>query len=253
MLHNDDRQFIEQNIKELLELIDTKKALQMPLETDNDFMVLMSDLMGAVDWLFQSVCMFSKVNGLNRNQAIITGHLINIRKLYRGVRIHICEDQLELAMIFHRPIIETICYMVYLIKNESNPDTYESFVITSHIVDRELFFFLQEQSKKRELLSIEKRMLDSITESLKRDQVSESTLKNYKHNKVDGKTFKQILEDIDFNNDADGYNRGYNLYRNHSRLIHPNWQDMCSYSLILKDGRYFPYADFSSVDPTVCR
>ena len=248
MLHDDDRQFIEQNIKELLELIDTKKDLQMPLETDSDFMILMSDLMGATDWLFQSACMFSKLNGLNRNQAIITGHLIRIRKLYRGMRIHTCEDQLELAIVFHRLIIETIVNMVYMIKNESNPETYESFIITSYMGDRERFFFLQEQSKKRELLNIEKRMLDSITEDLKRDQVSEDTLRNCNHKSVDGKPVKQIMEDIDFNNETDGYNRGYDLYRNCSRSIHPNWRDMSHYSLIYKDGRYFPHFDFCSVD-----
>ena len=248
MLNNSDRQFIERNIKELLELIDTKKDLQMPLETDSDFMILMSDLMGATDWLFQSACIFSKLNGLNRNQAIITGHLIKIRKLYRGMRIHACEDQLELAIVFHRPIIETMVNMVYMVKNESNPETYDSFVITSYMGDRERFFFLQEQSKKRELLNIEKRMLDSITEDLKRDQISEDTLRNCNHKSVDGKPFKQIMEDIDFNNETDGYNRGYDLYRNCSRSIHPNWRDMSHYNLIYKDGSYFPYIDFCSLD-----
>ena len=97
MLHNNDRQFIEQNIKELLELIDSKMALQMPHETNSDFMTLMCELMGATDWLFQSACIFSKLNGLNRNQAIITGHLIRIRKLYRGMRIHCAEDRLEIS------------------------------------------------------------------------------------------------------------------------------------------------------------
>ena len=251
MLHNDDRQFIEQNIKKLLELIDSKKALQMPLETDSDFMTLMCELMGATDWLFQSACIFSKLNGLSRNQAIITGHLIRIRKLYRGMRIHASKDQLELAIVFHRPIIETIVYMVYMVKNECNPETYESFVITSYMGDRERFFFLQEQNKKRELLNIEKRMLESITEDLKRDQVSEDTLRNCNHKSVDGKPFKQIMEDIDFNNEIDGYNRGYDLYRNCSRSIHPNWRDMSRYSLIYKDGRYFPHIDFRSVDMRV--
>lgn len=79
MLNNEGRQFIEQNIKGLLEFIDSKKSLQMPLETDNDFMTLMCELMGAIDWLFQSACMFSKLNGLNKNQAIITGHLIRMK------------------------------------------------------------------------------------------------------------------------------------------------------------------------------
>ena len=251
MLNNEDRQFIEQNIKELLEFIDSKKSLQMPLETDNDFMTLMCELMGAIDWLFQSACMFSNVNGLNRDQAILTGHLIRIRKLYRGMRIHASKNQLELAIVFHRPIFETIAYMVYMIINESNPETYESFVVTSYIEDRELLFFLQDQSEKRELINIEKRMLDSITADLKKDQVSEDMLKNCKHKNVDGKPFKQILEDIDFNNDTDGYNRGYALYRNCSSSIHPNWRDMSRYSLIYKDGRYFPHFDFRSVDMRV--
>ena len=248
MLHNDDRQFIEENIEELLKFVDSKTNLQMPLETDSDFMTLMCELMGAVDWLFQSACMFSKLNGLNRNQAIITGHLIKIRKLYRGMRIHASKDQLELAIVFHRPIIETIVSMIYLIMNESNPETYDSFVITSYMGDRERFFFLQEQSKKRELLNIEKRMLESITEDLKRDQISEDELRNCNHKSVDGKPFKQIMEDIDFNKETDGYNRGYDVYRNASSSIHPNWCDMSRYNLIYKDGSYFPYIDFRSLD-----
>ena len=141
--------------------------------------------------------------------------------------------------------------MVYMIINESNPETYESFVVTSYIEDRELLFFLQEQSEKRELINIEKRMLDSITADLKKDQVSEDMLKNCTHKNVDGKPFKQILEDIDFNNDTDGYNRGYALYRNCSSSIHPNWRDMSRYSLIYKDGRYFPHFDFCPVDMRV--
>ena len=211
-------------------------------------MTLMCELMGATDWLFQSACMFSNLNGLNKNQAIITGHLIRIRKLYRGMRIHASKNQLELACVFHRLIFETIAYMVYMIMNEHNPKTYESFVVTSYIEDRELFFFLQEQSEKRELHNIEKRMLRSITADLKKDQISEDMLKNCKHKNVDGKPFKQILEDIDFSNDTDGYNRGYGLYRNSSRSIHPNWRDMSRYSLTYKDGRYFPHFDFRSVD-----
>lgn len=248
MLNNEDRQFIEQNIKDLLEFIDSKKSLQMPLETDNDFMKLMCEFMGAIDWLFQSACMFNNLNGLNKNQAIITGHLIRIRKLYRGMRIHASKNQLELANVFHRLIFETAVYMIYMIKNESNPESYENFVVSSYMEDRELLFFLQEQSKKRELLNIEKRMLESITAALKRDGISEDTLKNWKHQRVDGKPFKQILEDIDFNNEIDGYNRGYGLYRSSSTSIHPNWQNMSRYSLIYKDGRYFPHFDFCSVD-----
>ena len=154
MLNNEDRQFIEQNIKDLFENIDSKKSSPMPLETDNDFMTLMCELMGGVDWLFQAACMFSKLNGLNKNQAIITGHLIRIRKLYRGMRIHASKDQLELAIVFHKPIIETVVYMIYLIINESNPESYESFVVSSYMDDRERLFFLQEQSKRRELLNI---------------------------------------------------------------------------------------------------
>ena len=132
--------------------------------------------------------------------------------------------------------------------NESNPETDDSFVITSYMGDRERFFFLQEQSKKRELLNIEKRMLESITEDLKRDQISEDELRNCNHKSVDGKPFKQIMDDIDFNNETDGYNRGYDLYRNTSSSIHPNWRDMSRYNLIYKNGRYFPHFKFHSVD-----
>ena len=248
MLNNEDRQFIEQNIKGLLEFIDSKKSSPMPLETNHDFMALMCELMGAIDWLFQAACMFSKLKGLNKNQAIITGHLIRIRKLYRGMRIHASKDQLELAIVFHKPIIETVVYMIYLIINEANPESYESFVISSYMEDRERLFFLQEQSRRRELLNIEKRMLESITAALKKDGISEDTLKYWKHNRIDGKTVKQMMEDIDFSNEIDGYSRGYGLYRSASTSIHPNWQHMSRYSLIYKDGRYFPHVDFCPVD-----
>ena len=248
MLNNEDREFIEQNIKELLEFVDSKINLQMPLETNNDFMSLMCELMGATDWLFQSACIFSKLNGLNRNQAIITGHLIRIRKLYRGLRIHCSENQLELASIFHRLIFETIAYMIYMVKNESNPETYDSFVVTSYMEDRELLFFLKEQDRERELLNIEKRMLSSIRAELKQHKISENTLKNCKHSKVDGKTFKQILEDIGFSNKGDKYNRAYEFYRSASRPIHPSWRNMSKYNLIQRGDFYFPHIDFNSVD-----
>ena len=248
MLNNEDRKFIEENVEQLLELIDSNSNCETHLETNNDFMTLMCELMGATDWLFQSACMFSNLNGLNKNQAIITGHLIRIRKLYRGLRIHASENQLELVMVFHRPIFETIIYMIYMIMNESNLKTFESFVVTSHMEIRELFFHLKEQSGKRELINIEKRMLDSITMELKRDGVSDNMLRNCKHKNVDGKHFKQILEDIDFNYDTDGFGRGYSLYRSTSRSIHPNWRDMVFYSLTYKDGNYFPRFHFCSVD-----
>lgn len=248
MLNNEDRQFIEQNIKDLFENIDSKKSSPMPLETDHDFMTLMCELMGGVDWLFQAACMFSNLNGLNKNQAIITGHLIRIQKLYRGMRIHASKDQVELAVVFHRLIFETAVYMFYLVQNEANPESYESFVVSSYMDDRELLFFLQEQSRRRELLNIEKRMLESITGSLKKDGISEDTLKYWKHKRVDGKTFKQMLEDIDFSNEIDGYSRGDGLYRSASTSIHPNWQHMSRYNLIYKEGRYFPHVDFCSVD-----
>ena len=37
MLNNENRQFIEQNIKQLLELIDSKIASETPLETNKRF------------------------------------------------------------------------------------------------------------------------------------------------------------------------------------------------------------------------
>ena len=90
--------------------------------------------------------------------------------------------------------------------------------------------------------------LSSIRAELKQNKISENTLKNCKHSKVDGKTFKQILEDIGFSNKGDKYNRAYEFYRSTSRPIHPSWRNMSKYNLIQRGDFYFPHIDFNSVD-----
>ena len=204
--------------------------------------------MAIVDTLLQNVFDFSKLNGLNRDQAIIASHLIRIRKLYRGLRMHCAENQIELALIFGRLLFETCANMEYMIKNELNPETYRSFVITSYVGDRELFFFLKKESTKRNLTGLEKRMMDSIVARLAENEISEDDLKNCKHNKVDGKPFRQILKDIGWDDENDEYNRAYGSYRSSSRVIHVDWHHISFYNLEYKDGIYFPSIDFHSVD-----
>ena len=215
-------------------------------KNNNQFMQFLCDLMSQCLYMMKISCMLvpkieSSQNGMTRNKAIISGHMIRIYKLFEGILIHISNRQEELANIFYRSMFETYIRMLYLMNSKN--DTFKNFILTSYKSDKEVFLDLNNKSKRRQLIKIEKRILTRIKTKLKRDNITQKVLLNNKNWKLDGKSFRKILGDV-WDDSAYPYSFGAG-----SNMMHGNWLELTAYHLI-KDGRYYhPKIDYDDPDP----
>ena len=106
--------------------------------------------------------------GYTKHRAIIVGHMVRLTKLYEGALIHICGPQLELALVFFRPIFETAIRIEYLINSKPKKKSGRSFILASYRPEKEILQDLKNKAKERPLIQIEKRMKRKIASRLKK-------------------------------------------------------------------------------------
>ena len=181
--------------------------------------------------------------GYTKHRAIIVGHMVRITKLYEGVLIHICNRQLELALVFFRPIFETAIRIEYLINSKPKRKSGRSFILASYRPEKEILQDLKDKAKERPLIQIEKRMKRKIVSRLKKDGISQTELLNNKTWNVDGKNFRDIMKIL-------GRERLYSYgFGRSSQHVHGDWYEMDLYHLN-REGRYYtPDLRFDEPDP----
>ncbi|MBX3003855.1 MAG: hypothetical protein KF828_07855 [Anaerolineales bacterium] len=183
-------------------------------------------------------------NGFPRNTAIVVGHIVRLCKLYEGFLYHTVNRQQEMGMILFRLIFEAAVKTEYLIDNDTTEDSFKSFVITSYQSEKGILKDLIEKQNQRPLTPIESRMLKTIRRNLKTDQLSEETILQNKNWKLDGKSMRDLLTDLD-------KELGYvYLFSSSSHYIHGDWFDLKWYHLTKGDGDlYFPHLQYTNSDP----
>lgn len=181
--------------------------------------------------------------GYTKHRAIIVGHMVRITKLYQGALIHIEQAQYELATIFFRLIFETAIQAEYLIKSKSKRKSCRSFILASYRPEKEMLEDLKAEANKNPLNQVGKRVQRKIVSRLKDDHISQTELMNNRIRNVDGKTFRDILKDLD-------RERQYPyLFGGMSHCIHGDWIEISSNHLH-RQGRYYePNLSFQSPDP----
>lgn len=182
----------------------------------------------------------SNLNGLNRDQAIILGCLIKIKKLYTTFT-SIPQITKQDCDIYQRAILESYLLMRYMIDHQSNPKTFESFISSSYtrayraLDDSEKdspFSKYDEESKTK--------IKNELLELMKDDGISEDILNRLNHTKIDGKSIRQICEEI-----AKANEPIYYLYSKLSDSVHLDWREMRKYSVAFNkdNSKYYGNLD----------
>ena len=218
----------------------------MTLKTDTDFIGFFVELMNKARLLLMISASLipdeeTGKRGFKKHPAIVLGHMIRLYKLFDAFTLHISRKELEIALIFSRPIYETEVKIHYLIGAKAS--SFKSYIITSYRAEKENLSDLEAKSKSRKLIPIEKRIRDKIKRRLREDRIS---LKELRHNRnwiLDGKDFRSILRSL--NRDA---HYSY-TFGSASQIMHGGWYDISIHHL-KKHGRYYhPKLDYTDPDP----
>lgn len=190
-------------------------------------------------------------NTYKLEDAVIIGHLIRIFKLYEQLVYFISTNQGEISSIFLRPIFEAFVHMKYLIiKGE---DSIKSFIKCSYKSAIQNYKHIKKQENDRELISIEKRIIDKIENRIERVNLTIEELSENKNWKLDGKSFKNLIDFLhkNDNNNFDWSNTYSFVFGSSSAFVHGSWYDIELNQLVYnkEKGRYSPKYDYRDVDP----
>jgi hypothetical protein len=187
----------------------------------------------------------SSQKGITKHRAIISGLVVRIAKLYEGFTNHIANRELELAAIFSRLIFETEVKLDYLITSKNKKKSIRSYILGSYKPEKEILLDLNSKAKSRKLIPIEKRIKRKVLSRLKEDGIKQSELLNNTKWDIDGKSFRQLLKDL---NRELQYSY---IFGGMSHHIHGDWYEISLYHLEKDNGRYFPNLSFGTPDPRI--
>jgi len=240
---------VDDTIRELLEVkewINEKKILPDKL-TYNEYMHLAVEIGNKIRLLLLTTSgMIPFPNphtfkGYTKEEAVIVGLFVRIYKLYDALTYHVSKNQGEIATIFTRLIFESFARMSYLMG--ASRESFQNFILVSYKSTIENYKDLKSKKEKRELVPIEKRILRKIENRIKSDGLKIDELLVNKKWKHDGKTFKDVLSDIGF---EDFY---HYVFGNQSSFIHGDWYDIKLHHIEQQDSLFRPNYDHISVDP----
>lgn len=232
------------NIEEIKSWIN--KPLPAKLQTNNDYMHFIMELISYTHYLLKiSVSMApnqkTASRGYTKHRAVIAGHFVRLVKLFHGFEDNISKGQLELALILVRLIYECTIMIEYLFTAKRS--TFSNYIFTSYKSEKETLENLETIKAERPLMNIEKEIIRKIKNRLKRDNIPLRRLMVNKNWKLDGKSFKSILESLNKEIDYPF------IFGQGSSFIHGNWYEMSIYNLN-KNGRYYtPNLEFTAPDP----
>lgn len=219
--------------------------------TDNDaFMEYIVGLMNVSLKTLHLACAIApnteaSVRGYPTKHAIVLGHLVRIRKLFEGFLSHIADNELELAMIFARPMHETAVHMNYLMTAKAS--SIRSFKLASYKSEKEILTIVPKKHGDPYLDKIAKRMIQKIHGRLRRDGITIREVMANKQWGIDGLTFRGLLQKL-------GRDREYSFtFGNPSHWTHGDWADIEWHHLRREGRRYHPELTFTVPDPrTTC-
>jgi hypothetical protein len=187
--------------------------------------------------------------GFDLSKAVIIGHLVRIYKLYDQLSFFVANNKGEISSIFSRLLFETFVSLKYLIiKGESSINNYIKVSFKSTIKQ---YAYIKELESQRELIDIEKRIIRKVDNRLTNVGLNANELINNKDWRLDGLTFRGIIEFLKKNDDSKfNWNLAYNfIFGNMSSSVHGTWYDIEIHHLENKNGEYFPKYSYTKVDP----
>ena len=135
-------------------------------------------------------------------------------------------------MIFFRLLLETVIRLEYLLK--ARRSTFRNFVLTSYRPEKEHIADLRQKASQRRLIPIEKRILASVVDYLRRDGITQRALLQNRSWDLDGRNFRTLLKDT--GSQEWGYSYGFGIG---SHFVHGDWRDLTMHHLKGRGGRYF--------------
>jgi hypothetical protein len=217
-----------------------------PLQTNDDYMTVAMELMNRAHFLLRVGISLAPTElqaerGVTRRTAIVLGLLVRIHKLYDALGYHTARKQRDICAIFTRLLVESVSKAEYLMKAKHS--SFRSFVLASYKPEKEMLEDLRRKSARRGLLPIERRMLASVRNNLKKDRIPLRELMANRRWELDGKNFRQILSDL-------GKDGGYAYgFGGGSHYVHGDWFDLKWHHLKKVNGRYEPEWDGPTPDP----
>ena len=183
------------------------------------------------------------------HDAVIVGHLVRLYKLYDQLVYFVSENKGEIASIFIRLMFETFVVMKYLIIR--GKPSIDNFIKISFKSTIKQYQYIKGLEVEREFFDIEKRIINKIDNRLSAVGLDASKLTLNKNWKLDGLTFKGILDFLKkHDSDPDRWGLSYDfIFGNSSSFVHGSWGDIEINHLTQSNGQYSPKATYYPVDP----
>ena len=219
------------------------------LQTTDDFMRMSVEMMNWCGYILRVsiACVDSKAavrGGYPKNKAIIVGHMVRLSKLYDGMLTFVASRNLDIAIIFVRMILECAMRAIYLIESPDKKEACRRFVLSSFKPEREEIQDLLKKRRSRPLIKIETRMLKSMSTWLRREGITQASLKDKRLPRA--LDFRSIMNRIGYRDPSYAY-----TFANSSHFVHGDWLDIRHHHL-QKCGRYYlPNMSVRDPDPRI--
>lgn len=242
-----DQAQILHNIEEIRALSARIQGRAPQCASPAEFYEIGGDCIDCVSYLMRVAASFapdalSTERGYSRNRAIVVGHIVRLSKLCDGLRSQYESFHGDLCGIMGRLMLETATRAEYLMKAKRS--SFSSFILGSYRPERSSLAYLQGIAEKRPLIPIERRMLDGMKYSLRRDGITLRALMENKRWDMDGKSFKLIEETV--RGSAWGYSFGFGGM---SHFVHGDWRDIGRHHLRRRGRYYLPNLEQYTPDP----
>lgn len=178
----------------------------------------------------------------DRDRAILGGLVVRIMKLLFGV-LETSHSRIELANYFTRGLLETAVNILYLVR-ENRLDAFQAYVAHSFRSDKRLLEEIADKVKNQQggiELPIDKRIRESIAETLARSGLTEADIPT---NKTDTwPSFEARLQAIGLTGTYGG------VFGAPSAFIHGGWHELLFYHLREVPGGFELDVDFGRLRP----
>ena len=218
-------------------------------QTPNEFMRMSVEIMNWCGYILRVAiaCVDSKTvsrGGYAKNRAIIVGHMVRLSKLYDGMLSFVASRNSDVAVLFVRMILECAMRAKYLMESPDKTKAFRNFVLSSFGPEREETLDLLRKKELRPLIKIEKRMLKSMSASLRREGITQASLKEKRPPRP--LDFRSVMNKIRYGDASYAYS-----FANSSHFIHGDWLDIRHHHLRQHGRYYLPNMGSRDPDPRI--
>lgn len=218
--------------------------------SNDDFMSLTVELLkeiGILTSITASIFLVDENDNIRlweRDEAILTGHLVRLSKLQRGILDAICQLRREIETILSRCLFETVINLLYLLEKDKE-EVFNEYIRYSLQTEIKLLNQLEENIKSRgHEIPIETRMKTSIQNSfVNSGQTIDGITSEKRISNWGNKNIYEKAEELGLGNAYMG------AIKLPSHSIHGNWQDLLFFHLKEKAGNFEPSLDWTESQP----